>query len=69
MLGMLRDGQRQAGRPAVLGWYGDHLPNLPALVPQGARATPYVLWRTDTMKARRRDMLPEELGGYLLSPL
>ena len=69
MLGMLRDGLRQAGRPAVLGWYGDHLPNLPALVPQGARATPYVLWRTDTMKARRRDMLPEELGGYLLSPL
>jgi len=70
MLGMLRNGLRQSGRPAVLGWYGDHMPNLKGLIPQGETATPYVVWRTGTSgnTASKADITPEELGGYLLTP-
>jgi hypothetical protein len=45
------------------------LPNLPELVPQGENATPYVVWRTGTGgdTATQADIMPEELGGYLLA--
>jgi hypothetical protein len=54
----------------VLGWYGDHMPNLKGLIPQGETATPYVVWRTGTSgnTASKADITPEELGGYLLTP-
>lgn len=46
MFGTLAQGLQESGRSALLGVYGDHLPGLPALVPQGASDTPCFLWAT-----------------------
>ncbi len=69
MLGRLRDGLAGADRPGILGWYGDHLPNLPSLIRSGETATPYVIWQTGAGAGDmiRRDIRPEDMGGCLLS--
>lgn len=70
MIGMLRDGLRQQSRPGILGWYGDHLPNLPMLVPEKERDTPYFIWTTENQSRGANPtslhIRPESLGGLLL---
>lgn len=71
MIGILCRGLRQELRPGVLGWYGDHLPNLPMLIPPSETATPCFIWNTYPCirkrppQARGR-IAPEEFGGLLL---
>ncbi len=69
MIGMLKDGLSHSDRPGVLGWYGDHLPNLPQLITPGETVTPYLIWKTDSDSNRKilLNIRPEEMGGYLLS--
>lgn len=49
MLASIKDGLRAANRPGLLGWYGDHVPILPAAYahysPPDSR-TPYLIWST-----------------------
>ncbi|WFE72427.1 LTA synthase family protein [Halomonas sp. M1] len=50
MLGSVKTALNSVARPGLLGWYGDHVPILPAAyahysLPTGS--TPYMLWSTD----------------------
>ena len=70
MIGMLCHGVRQARRNGILGWYGDHLPNLPQIIPPDAMATPCLIWNTSESlryePAQSDAIEPEDLCGLLL---
>lgn len=63
MLGQLADALSQQKRPGVLGWYGDHLPNLP-IIPAEAMNPPCLLWSNH---AGACAALREEIGGEITS--
>ena len=63
MLGQLVDALSQQKRPGVLGWYGDHLPNLP-IISAGAMNPPCLLWSSH---AGACTALREEIGGGITS--
>ena len=46
MFGFLAAELEKSGKHALLGVYGDHLPGLPTLIPDGAQDTPSFLWST-----------------------
>ena len=68
MLGALHEGLKASGRPAVLGCYGDHLPNLQGFVPDRAKAAPWAVWPAPagTAPGTRQDLAPDAMGGLLL---
>lgn len=67
MIARLCSVLRQRQRPSVLGWYGDHAPGLPRLVRKKNYGTPYFVWRSDSPSPCQQDILPEHLGGALLT--
>ena len=73
MLGRLREGLAELGRPATLVFFGDHRPTIPgASDPGGDRHTPYVILKTasgqHTSKEppERRDLTPAQLHRAIL---
>jgi len=73
MIGRLVEGVRQLGRPAVLSFYGDHVPTMPAL------ADPFPDPRTDYfvmglrdgawLAGNQRDCMLHEMADMILSTL
>ncbi len=60
------------GEPAVLAFYGDHLPSLPAYFDEFAFAdgrTDYLLWRSSGGAGARRDLRAHELPALILDAL
>ena len=69
-LGHLRVGLTSCGRDAVLAFYGDHLPAIPALIPKSARHTPCLFWSTDGLPFSLPEVLPPaRLAGILLETI
>jgi phosphoglycerol transferase MdoB-like AlkP superfamily enzyme len=84
-LGQYLDGLRKADRmiarltaaldrhrPSLLGFYGDHLPSLPAAFDAlrfEDNRTDYLIWRSETATPRRRDLAAHELPDALLAAL
>ena len=73
MLGTLRDGLREIGKPALLVFFGDHRPSIPgASMPGGARHTPYVILRIEADGsvqgdgANRANITPAQLHHTIL---
>ena len=67
MIGQLCAALHSARRHGVLGWYGDHLPNLPDLIPDGETAVPYFVWKSCGQHTLCcKTTAPETLGGYLV---
>ena len=68
MIGCLCAGLREQNRPGILGWYGDHLPNLPHLIPAGETAVPFFVWKTSRKYQEYCEKIqPETLGEKLLT--
>lgn len=68
MLQVLLDGLRRRGLPAVLAFYGDHLPSLAQAFAHFAFAessSDYAIWRPDT-EPQRRDIDSHELGRIIV---
>lgn len=73
MLGQLRDGLNELGRPATLVFFGDHRPTIPgASDPGGDKHTPYVILRCGNHeasapdKSQRRDLTPAQLHKAII---
>lgn len=68
MIGQLCAVLNSSRRPGVLGWYGDHLPNLPDLIPEGETEVPFFVWKNFGQRmAYCKRMLPEFFVENLLS--
>jgi hypothetical protein len=71
MLQILLDGLRRRGRPAVLGFYGDHLPSLGGAFAHFGFAdgsSDYAIWWPDGAP-QRRDIHAHELGRLIVDSL
>ena len=69
MLALLTDALARHGR-ALLGFYGDHLPSLPAVFDAVGFTDPrtdYVIWRPDGTAGAARDLAAHELPAALLT--
>lgn len=73
MLGRLREGLAELGRPVTLVFFGDHRPTIPgASDPGGDRHTPYVILKTGAAektseeRSERRDLTPAQLHQAIL---
>ena len=65
MLRRLLEGLRRRGDDALLGFYGDHLPSLPARFAAlgfDDWRSDYVVWSAAGMAPRRRDLTADEFG-------
>jgi hypothetical protein len=68
MLEILLDGLERRGLPAVLAFYGDHLPSLSRAFAHfgfAETASDYVIW-DGSGAARRQDLQAHELGGIVI---
>jgi hypothetical protein len=69
MLAVLLDGLKRRGGPAVLTFYGDHLPSLSAAFGHFGFAehdSDYVIWTAGGMAPRRYDLQSHELGRLVV---
>jgi len=69
MLQLLRDGLERRGRPAVLGFYGDHLPSLGNAFAHfgfAEASSDYVVWSPGAAPPQRRDISSHELGRIIV---
>jgi phosphoglycerol transferase MdoB-like AlkP superfamily enzyme len=72
MIALLTDTLARDGRSGLLGFYGDHLPSLPATFDRlgfSETATDYVLWRPGAPLPRQVDLAAHELSGAILAAL
>lgn len=70
MLGQLRATLEALPTPAVLGFYGDHLPSFPSIYPKlGLKDShsDYLIWRSQGGRAERRDLPAQDLAAALLA--
>jgi phosphoglycerol transferase MdoB-like AlkP superfamily enzyme len=68
MLQILLDGLERRGLPAVLAFYGDHLPSLSRAFAHfgfAEASSDYVIW-DGSGAARRQDLAAHELGGLVI---
>ena len=68
MLQILLDGLERRGGPAVLGFYGDHLPSLARAFAHfgfAEASSDYVIWWPDGAP-QRRDLASHELGRIIV---
>lgn len=69
MLASVKTALTDAQRPGLLGWYGDHVPILPAAYTHyspPAGTTPYLLWST---QAQQPQEIPTRAQTHVQSPL
>jgi hypothetical protein len=69
MLHLLISGLQRRGRPAVVGFYGDHLPSLPRIFAHfgfAETSADYVIWNGGGA-AERRDMPAHRLGQAIIA--
>ncbi|MBQ7456193.1 MAG: LTA synthase family protein [Desulfovibrio sp.] len=53
----------------LLALYGDHLPNIPSLIPSNATHTPCLLWGAEVFRSKQGVIAPANLGGILLDAM
>jgi phosphoglycerol transferase MdoB-like AlkP superfamily enzyme len=69
MLGILMDGIAERRSPALLGFYGDHLPSLPLAYAHFGFDEPhsdYAIWPSEGSEPRRLDLPAHRLGRSLV---
>ncbi len=72
MLQILMAGMARRRPEGLMGFYGDHLPSLPAAFEHfgfAEWASDYVLWPGGELPARRRDLPAHKLPGLILDTL
>lgn len=71
MLGLLRTELEAQAAPAVLGFYGDHLPSFPTIFPKLGLTTPhsdYLIWCSRGGSAGlQQDLAAQDLGAAMLA--